>query len=510
MFTPFSHIRCCHSLKEVEETLLKATTSTISNCVILATTSSLETGFARELLVKYSSDPNNTIILTERGTTNSLSRKLVDHHLTNPGKPFTLPLTIHKRVELVGKELHDYQQAKLKEAQIKREEERYMQIRDVDEQMEEDGEMMFVDTLRLPHDADDEYGDKNELNEIKRHVRETTKRKNRLLLLESGVDMSGGKLASGVESHNRLFLPDNMRYFSSHLMFPCIEKMYEYDEYGEKVDVNELKNRSLQLYEEEMNRLNEGDKNKLQQQTQGEVAPEEVEEIPTKSVSENIVLNLLCSLEYINFEGRADSLSVRNILRQVNPRKVVVVHGDKNATKDLQTFCIDHKISETIEAPASQQTIDVTIDTNMFVVRLEPSLLRSGEMIQQGSYELMYVEGQYLLPEHVARMRHGVSDEQLLDEDEDMKEEDMPSIIATRTGHDSVLVGDVKLNQFHDVLVRNGFKPEFRAGGSLVCGANENIMLKRNADTGMIVVEGAVSLEYFKVRRLLYEMYKFI
>lgn len=188
--------------------------------------------------------------------------------------------------------------------------------------MEEEGEV-FVDTLRLPHDADDEYGDQNEMKEIKRHVRESTKRKNRMMLQESGVDLSGGKSGTinmpTAQSHDRLFLPENMRYYSMHLMFPCIERTYEYDEYGERVDVNELKNRSLQLYEEDMNRLNEGNKAEKTQVSE----EEEQEEVPTKSISENITVHLLCRLEFINFEGRADALSVRNILRQISPRKVV-------------------------------------------------------------------------------------------------------------------------------------------------------------------------------------------
>jgi cleavage and polyadenylation specificity factor subunit 2 len=517
----FKHMRMFDSITAMTSEMDKIMKGPIP-MVVLATYNSLETGFARELLVKWANDPKNLILTTgnfllmlfiyiaDRSSPSSLARKIIDCKLQNESTSnLTLPMTIHRRVPLTGRELIEYEQNKLKQKQQKREQERMMQLRDMDEQMEDEGEV-FVDTLRLPHDADDEYGDRNELKEIKRHVRETQKRKNRMLLAESGVDMSGGLKSpiahSAAQSHDRLFLPENMRYYSLHLMFPCIERNYEYDEYGERVDVNELKNRSLQLYEEDMNRLNEGNKvmDKKPEQEQ------EQEEIPTKSVSENIIVHLLSRLEFVNFEGRADALSVRNILRQIGPRKIVLVHGDKNATKELQTFCIEHKISETVEAPAFQQTIDVTIDTNMFQVRLEPELfvLNPNPFIPHEAYELMYVEGKYVLSESEQHRREGVTDDVLLDEE--MDEENMPAITADPRGHDSVLIGDVRLNQFYDVLVRNGFKPEFRTGGCLVCGQNESVMLRRDADTGTIVVEGSVCIDYLRVRKLLYDMYKFI
>lgn len=122
----------------------------------------------------------------------------------------------------------------------------------------------------------------------------------------------------------------------------------------------------------------------------------------------------------------------------------------------------------------------------------------------------MYVEAQYLLTDEERQRREKLSNTTLLEEDTPLTEENMPAIKIDPRGHDSVLIGDVRLNQFYDVLVKNGFKPEFRVGGCLVCGKDENVMLKRDADTGTIIIEGTICIDYFRVRKLLYEMYKFI
>lgn len=53
--------------------------------------------------------------------------------------------------------------------------------------------------------------------------------------------------------------------------------------------------------------------------------PEEVivKETPSKYIVENRVLSLRCLVYYIDFEGKFDSLSLKNIIQQLSPRKLV-------------------------------------------------------------------------------------------------------------------------------------------------------------------------------------------
>jgi cleavage and polyadenylation specificity factor subunit 2 len=46
--------------------------------VVLATNAAMESGFSRQLFLKWASDKKNTIILTERGTPGSIARMLRD------------------------------------------------------------------------------------------------------------------------------------------------------------------------------------------------------------------------------------------------------------------------------------------------------------------------------------------------------------------------------------------------------------------------------------------------
>ena len=53
--------------------------------------------------------------------------------------------------------------------------------------------------------------------------------------------------------------------------------------------------------------------------------PEEVavKAIPSKYIIEDHALSLRCLVFYIDFEGKADYLSLQNIIQQIAPRKLV-------------------------------------------------------------------------------------------------------------------------------------------------------------------------------------------
>ena len=54
-------------------------------------------------------------------------------------------------------------------------------------------------------------------------------------------------------------------------------------------------------------------------------APEEVvvKATPSKYISEDIMLSIRCQVFHIDFEGRSDFESMKNIIQQLAPRKVV-------------------------------------------------------------------------------------------------------------------------------------------------------------------------------------------
>lgn len=73
--------------------------------------------------------------------------------------------------------------------------------------------------------------------------------------------------------------------------------------------------------------------------------------------------------------------------------------------------------------------------------------------------------------------------------------------------HNAVLINELKLSDFKQVLMRNNISSEF-SGGVLWC-ANGTLALRR-MDAGKVTMEGCVSEEYYKIRELLYEQYAIV
>jgi len=77
-----------------------------------------------------------------------------------------------------------------------------------------------------------------------------------------------------------------------------------------------------------------------------------------------------------------------------------------------------------------------------------------------------------------------------------------------QTTHEPILLSDgkMKLDVMKQVLGKAGFQAKFR-GGMLVC--NDGVVLKR-AMNNEVVVEGALSSSYYKIRALLYEQFTLV
>lgn len=77
----------------------------------------MECGFSRELFLQWCSNPQNSIIITNRSSPGTLARDLVEN-----GGNRNITLEIKKRVKLEGAELEEYQKKqKIKQEQIKQE-----------------------------------------------------------------------------------------------------------------------------------------------------------------------------------------------------------------------------------------------------------------------------------------------------------------------------------------------------------------------------------------------------
>eukprot|EP01052_Picozoa_sp_SAG31_P031344 SAG31_NODE_3311_length_4434_cov_79.588005_3_plen_426_part_00 len=77
--------------------------------VVLASSATLETGFARDLFFRWAPNPRNLILFTTRTHPDTLARLLVDYTLQRQPPPTHLPLKHFVRVEMEGDELIAFQ-----------------------------------------------------------------------------------------------------------------------------------------------------------------------------------------------------------------------------------------------------------------------------------------------------------------------------------------------------------------------------------------------------------------
>lgn len=69
-------------------------------------------------------------------------------------------------------------------------------------------------------------------------------------------------------------------------------------------------------------------------------------------------LQVLCKVEFIDFEGRSDGESMKKILSQVKPKQLVIVHGSAAATRHLAQYASETGIVQ-VSKPSSNIIISV-------------------------------------------------------------------------------------------------------------------------------------------------------
>ena len=102
----------------------------------------------------------------------------------------------------------------------------------------------------------------------------------------------------------------------------------------------------------------------------------------SKIVSTELSLELRCQVRSIDYQGRSDGRSVKTILKQMLPQRVVVVHGTTEATELLKKFCESSlSIDPTnVHAPQQLEPVRATSAVSVRQVLLSQDLLAKTEM----------------------------------------------------------------------------------------------------------------------------------
>ncbi|OVA14042.1 Beta-lactamase-like [Macleaya cordata] len=416
--------------------------------IVLASMASLEAGFSHDIFAEWATDVKNLVLFTERGQFATLARMLQ----ADP-PPKAVKVTMRKRVPLVGEELRAYEE---EQNRIKKEEALKASLT-----KEED--------LKASHASDVNVSDPMVIDAITAPA-------------SSDVTVPHG------DAHRDIFIDGFVPPSTSVApMFPFFENSSEWDDFGEIINPDDyvikeedMDQMSMHVGGDPDGKLDEGAANLI------------LDSKPSKVVSNELTVQVKCSLVYMDFEGRSDGRSIKSILAHVAPLKLVLVHGSAEATEHLKQHCLKN-VCPHVYAPQIGETIDVTSDLCAYKVQLSEKLMSNVLFKKLGDHEIAWI-----------------------DADVGKTESDMLSLLPISTPpppHKSVFVGDLKLADFKQFLASKGVQVEF-AGGALRCG--EYVTLRKVGDatqkggtggTQQVVIEGPLTEEYYKIREYLYSQF---
>ncbi|XP_035684217.1 cleavage and polyadenylation specificity factor subunit 2-like [Branchiostoma floridae] len=321
-----------------------------------------------------------------------------------------------------------------------------------------------------------------------------------------GSSFPGG--VKGVAKHDLMMQAEGGRkggFFKqakkAYPMFPAPEERVKWDDYGEIIKPEDYMVVEMTQAEEEKAKA-EGEA-----AAQEEFA-EELTDVPTKSIVQELTLDIK--------PRTCTSTSVQ-----------VIVHGNSESTLLLAEVCRSTAgmVQEKVFTPRLNETVDATMESHIYQVKLKDSLVSSLQFYKARDTELAWVDGQLDLTtpatDTSALLEEGEVQE--MEEEEEQKKkgksakaaaeesrETVPTLealpISQIPGHEAVFINKPRLSDIKQVLQKEGIQAEF-SGGVLIC--NNVVALKRN-ESGRIGMEGCICEDYYKVRKLLYEQYAIV
>lgn len=424
---------------------------------VLATQPDLESGAARNLFLIWCTKPKNSIIFTQRCNPNTLGAQVYDDPTSK------LTVEVWQRIALEGEELEEFKR--------KEEEKKHLAL------IESQKAMAINDS-----DSEDD----------------STKEK---------PNKSKGLNAVQIPSKHDLMMTDGHTkatvFFKqarkTYPMFPApADRKIIVDDYGEHINpddyilTHKLQNNNKVLEVEDTRVLKV-----IENISDKEIEPEVK---PTKCIKIDLPLQIEAQIHRFDYEGRSDGESVRNLVSQVKPRRLILVRGDKKSTKYMRRYCEAHVKSDRIFTPETGDIVDASTENYIYQVKLKDSLVSSLDFqTAENGVEFAWVDAQTQLPE-----QDEINNEELPHLDA-VEAEDVPL-------HNAIFINEIRLPDFKQVLLNNGIQAEI-SDGVLYC--NDKVTVRRRKpvceeDNDAIHLEGVLCDDYFKVRDLLYKQYLMI
>ena len=249
---------------------------------------------------------------------------------------------------------------------------------------------------------------------------------------------------------------------------------------------------------------------------------------PSKVTFTTTTVEANLRIAYVDFAGLHDQRSLSNLIPLIQPKKLVLVAGDRSETNHLAEDCklklkthvVDDagKSTTYVFSPLIGETIDASVDTNAWTVKLSEALVRRlhwqkvrglGVVTLMGHLHLATSSSMDELGPESSSSRKKLK--MLTSEAGDAKSEpsDLPGasekaaqpldpapildvlphnmVAATRSVAQPLHVGDLRLADLRKILQSTGHTAEFRGEGTLLV---DGLVAVRKSGTGNIEVEG--------------------
>ncbi|KAH7029212.1 RNA-metabolising metallo-beta-lactamase [Microdochium trichocladiopsis] len=225
---------------------------------------------------------------------------------------------------------------------------------------------------------------------------------------------------------------------------------------------------------------------------------------PSKLVVTIDKMQIHMQIDFVDFSGIHDKRSLHMLLPLIQPRKLILTSGGEDETLKLasavkQLFAED---SIDIYTPTMGTSIDASVDTHAWVVKLAPALVKQLRWQNVRGLSIATVTGRLLSlakadqKEEDEAAKKRLKTEDAMDESADQPEsvaveptlDVVPSNMASaaRSHAQPLHVGDLRLADLRKAMQQAGHTAEFRGEGTLLVDGS---VVVRKTTTGRINVE---------------------
>lgn len=278
-------------------------------------------------------------------------------------------------------------------------------------------------------------------------------------------------------------------------------------DYGIPVDPSFFKQEDSEEKEVVEKKQRDADANKKKDSEKQNIS----EETPTKLIDYVKEISFRCRRQYVDFSGLTDGRSLRTILAQMEPRRLLLIGGPDAPTDYLQALFAFSSAAEGSEAvavaPSLGETVRFALDSSTRQAILGQDIIDQLQPTVYRDLELAYVRARVLFtkPEAI-----GPTPDMQIDAEEPSEQDQVPHLVVPEEGffatqRQPLLIGDIRLNELRSTILSKhagSLAAEFVAG-DLILG-DGRLRLRREDDGRQLVLEGTASESFYQVRDLLY------